>query len=166
MNSRVLKYTKLTNNLTKMMTSVCDLLRDYDPFLSGFRVGALASRLTWIMLYFYGAMTHYASWIFDQTQVNSVAQMHDPSWITFMQSLEDFFTVLATLPEIWLDDGTDILINDTGAQQIIPTEAPLELVAEICLRAHGAVGLGGHPGKTVPSWSLRKPKAGSRPQLT
>lgn len=48
-NSRVLKYTSLTKNLTRMMASVFDLYLD-PPEVENF-----ASRLTWIMLYFYGA---------------------------------------------------------------------------------------------------------------
>ncbi|MCJ1346923.1 hypothetical protein MMC31_005143 [Peltigera leucophlebia] len=154
-NSRVLKYTSLTNNLTKMIASVYNLYRDpvYRPCFVP-EVVNLSSRLTWIMLYFYGAISHYSSWVFGQTQVNSVAQGSGPDWITFLQSLGQFFTVLASLPDIWLAQGTDIVIDDTGQQQIIPAEAPLELVVEICLNVHDAVHHLGDPGKTMLSWSL------------
>lgn len=61
-DSRVLKYTTLTNNLTKMVASVHNLHRDpgYQAFFVP-EVMNVASRLTWIMLYFYGAMSHYSS---------------------------------------------------------------------------------------------------------
>ena len=146
-NSRVLKYTSLTRNLTMMMTSILLLYRDplYQPSFIP-EIMELASRLTWIMLYFYGAMTHYAWWIFGQSQVNSIAQMNGPDWITFMQSLENFFTILASLPHNWLALGTDIIIDDTGQEQIIPAEAPLELVAQIYLNVHDAVNYLGDPG--------------------
>lgn len=166
-NSRVVKYASLTNNLTKMMTSVYNLYRDpkYQPSFVP-EVVNLASRLAWIMLYFYGAMTHYSSWIFSQTQVYSVAQEGGPEWITFLQSLGNFFTVLASLPNIWLDQGTGLVLDDTGQQQIIPAEAPLELVVQIYLIVHDAVNHLTDPGKTMPSWPLSKPKAGSRPELS
>ena len=69
-NSRVLKYTSLMNNLTRMMESVLSLYLHpvYQPSFV-LETVHLANRLTWIMLYFYGAMTHYSSWIFHQTNV-------------------------------------------------------------------------------------------------
>lgn len=165
-NSRVLKYTSLTKNLTMMMASVYRLYRDPKYQTSfGLEVVNLASRLTWIMLYFYGAMTHYSSWIFGQTQVNSVAQIGGPSWITFLQSLHDFFAVLANLPNNWLNPGTEIIIDDIGQQQIIPAEAPLELVSQIYLIVHDEVNHLRDPGKTMLSWSFSKFKAGARPEL-
>lgn len=68
------RRANLTKNLTRMMASVFDLYLDpvYRPFFVP-EVENFTSRLTWIMLYFYGAMSHYSSWIFSQTQVNSVA---------------------------------------------------------------------------------------------
>ena len=162
-NSRVLKYTSLTKNLTRLMASVFNLYLNpmYRPsFVPG--IESLASRLTWIMLYFYGAMSHYSSWIFGQTQVNSVAQRDGPDWITFLNSLGQFFNVLANLPGNWLAQGTDYVIDDTGQQQIIPAEAPLELVAQIYLNVHDAVNHLGDPGKTMLSWSLNSPDIVSR----
>lgn len=166
-NSRVLKYTSLTKNLTRMMASVFDLYLDpvYRPFFIP-EVENFASRLTWIMLYFYGAMSHYSSWIFSQIQVNSVAQRDGPDWITFLKSLGQFFNILAILPDSWLAQGTDYVIDDIGQQQLIPAEAPLELVVQIYLNVHDAVNHLGDPGKTTLSWSLSKPEARSRPELT
>ena len=166
-NSRVLKYTSLTNNLTKMMASVLNLYLDpvYRPSFVLETVD-LASRLTWIMLYFYGAMTHYSSWIFHQTQVNSAAQRNDSDWITFLQSLNNFFAVLASLPSDWLAQGTGVVLDDTEQEQIIPAEAPLELVAQIYLDVYDAFNRLEDPGKTWPSWSLSKLKVGSRLKLT
>lgn len=118
----------------------------------------LASRLTWIMLYFYDAMSHYSLWV-------SVTQRGGRDWIISLQSLDEFFPVLASLPNIWLAQGTDIVIDDSAQQQMIPAEAPLELVAEIHLNVHDAVNHLRDPGKTMLSWSLCKPEAASRPEL-
>jgi hypothetical protein len=89
---RVLKYTSLTKNLTSMMASVLNLYREpaYRPSFTT-DVENLACRLTWIMLYFYRAMSNYSSWIFGQTQVQSMAQMNGPDWITFLQAFTDSF---------------------------------------------------------------------------
>ena len=133
-NSRVLKHASLRNNLTKMMASVYkyDLYRDpdYQPFFSPDVVN-LASRLIWIMLYFYGAMTHSSSWIFGQTQVNSVAQMGGPDWITFLQSSSNFFKFAKHLARPWnrhyyqryqcvsegLDDTVVKVMSETGVSE-------------------------------------------------
>ena len=117
-------------------------------------------------MYFYGAMAHYSSWIFGQTEVNSVAQTGDPDWTTFLQSLGSFFAVLASLPNTWLDLGNRIVLDETGQQQIIPAEAPLELVVQIYLMVHDAVNHLVDPGITIPSYPLSKTKTGSRPELT
>lgn len=166
-DSRVLKYTSLTKNLSNMMLSVWTLYRDprYEQFFVP-ELESLASRLTWIMLYFYGAMTHYSSWIFGQTQVNSIAQRGDPDWTTFVRSLGQFFTVLAKLPTHWLSAGLDVVINNTGQQQIIPTDAPLELVVRIYLFIHDMANDLRDPGKTMASWSLSKLKEVPRSELT
>lgn len=161
-NSRVLKYTSLTKNLTSLMASVFNLYSNPMYRLSFvLAIESLASRLTWIMLYFYGAMSHYSSWIFGQTQVSSVAQRNGPDWIAFLNALDQFFNILANLPGKWLAQGTDHVIDDTGQQQIIPAEAPLELVAQICLNVHAASHLR-DPGKTMLSWSLNSPDIVSR----
>lgn len=97
--------------------------------------------------------------------MNSAAQSGGPHWITFLQSLDEFFTLLASLPKIWLAQGTDNVIDNTRQQQMIPAEALLELVAEIYLDLHDAVNHLGYPGKTILSLSLCKPKAGSKPEL-
>lgn len=161
-NSRVLKYTRLTKNLTSLMRSVLTLYLD-ERFRRSFvpAIESLASRLTWIMLYFYGAMSHYSSWIFGQTKVSSVAQRDGPDWIEFLYALGQFFFILANLPGRWLAQGTDHVIDDTGQQQIIPAEAPLELVAQICLDVVAVSHLR-DPGKTMLSWSPNSPEIVSR----
>ncbi|MCJ1471017.1 hypothetical protein MMC07_009665 [Pseudocyphellaria aurata] len=66
-----------------------------------------------------------------------MAQINDdPDWITFLKSLEMFFSVLTSVPELWLNYGNQVIIDDPGQQQLIPTEAPLELVVQICLMVH------------------------------
>lgn len=117
-------------------------------------------------MYFYGAMIYYSPWIFGQTEVNSVAQTGGPDWTTFLQSLGSFFAVLASLPNTWLDLGTRIVLDNTGQQQIIPPEAPLELVSQTYLMVHDAVNRLMDPGITIPSCPLSKPKAGFKPELT
>lgn len=85
-------------------------------------------------MYFYGAMSHYSLWIFDQTQVISMAQSNGfncQHWITFVESLEKFSSVLENLPESWLQQGNYSVIDEPGQQQIISAEAPLELVVHI-----------------------------------
>lgn len=166
-NSRLLKYASLTNNLTKMMASVYNLYRnpDYERSFDSC-VLFLTSRLTWIMLYFYGAMSHYKSWIFGQTQVESMAQTEGPHWITFKRSLGDFFIVLASLPDIWLEQGINSLINDVGQQQIIPAEAPLKLIVQIFLNVHESIHSLRNPDKTMPFLSLSKFQAESRSELS
>lgn len=162
MNSRVLKYTSLTKNLTRIMASVFHLYYNpvYQPYFNP-KVQILATRLTWIMLYFYGAMSHYSSWIFGQTQVISVAQRNGPDWISFLESLGQFFNILANLPSGWLAQGTAYVIDDTGQQQVIPAVAPLELVAQIYLNVHDAVHHLRDPGKTRLSCSLSNSELGS-----
>ena len=100
------------------------------------------------MMYFYGAMTHYCSWIFNQSQVISVAQTGGRNWTALLESLGDFFTTLANLPSEWLTQGIEYIVNDSGQQQLIPTEAPLELVVQIHLIEHRVAKI---PGKIMPS---------------
>lgn len=149
-NSRVLKYASLTDNLTKMMASVYNLYQDpkYQSFFISEVVNS-ASRLTWIMLYFYGAMSHYSSWISKQTEVNSVAQTEGPDWITFLRNLGNFFSVLASLPKTWLEQGVNSINDDITQVQMIPAEPPLELVVQIYLMVHNAADRIKNPGKNV-----------------
>ena len=167
-NKRVLKYTSLTRNLTKMMASGCY----FDPYtvpmnldlVFDLHIVNLGSRLTWIMMYFYGAMVHYATWIFNQTQVNSVAQTHAESWITFLESLSGLHTLLARLPTAWLRLGLGHIIDDAGQEQIIPAEPPLELVAQIHLFIPHALSHYQNLGMTLLTWSFSKLKKVSRPE--
>ena len=163
-----------------MLASVFDLRRNTYPddlnfgFHSNFDFGSdfdisfsfliLASRLTWIVMYFYGAMTHYSTWIFNQTQVISVAQTQGPDWHAFLASFASLFTLLANLPDDWRRPGNEHLIDDTGQQQVIPTEAPLELVVQIYVARHRAINPLQDLGMTMLSWSFSKLKKGSRPE--
>jgi hypothetical protein len=137
MNSRVKKYDILTNNLSKMLSSVNNLFMDpsFQP-LFGPQELELASRLSWLMLYFYGALTHFALWIVAQSAAKTVAQQGDILWIDFMKSLTNLWNVLDNLPVNWLAQGSNALRPSTQQKQWIPAEAPLALVTQIYLLVH------------------------------
>lgn len=85
--SRVLKCTRLTKILTRMMASVFGFMKiqcSNSSFV--LEVKILAIRLTWILIHFYGAISHHLSWILGQSHANSVAQRNGLDWIIFLHS--------------------------------------------------------------------------------
>lgn len=103
MDSRVKEIASLTENLSRMMASVNRLYMDqrYQPHF-GPQELELASRLSWVMLYFYGALTHFALWLLAQSAVKSVAQRNHSDWSNFVKSLQNLWNVLDNLPINWL----------------------------------------------------------------
>ena len=150
MNARVPKYSSLMSNLTKMTQAVHTLYQTpaFAPFFVNETL-TLACRLTWIMLYFCGAMSHFFAWITTQDEVDSVAQTNHASWSGeggFLPCLGNLFSTVANLPTGWFAQGTAAIREDATQAQTIPCEAPLELVAQICLNVSDAVA----PGLTTP----------------
>ncbi len=101
------------------------------------------------MLYFYGALTHFALWIVAQSAAKTVAQRGHTSWIDFMKSLTNFWNVLDNLPVYWLAQGTNALGFSRQQKQRIPAEAPLELVTQIYLLVHDRRKPLRNPGKIM-----------------
>ena len=144
MNARVERYQKLTTNLTKLLRAVYNLDQNEGPLelhrnrgpLNGDNL-TLATRLTSIILYFYGAMSQYSQWISAQNVTNSAAARNTQAWIDFVQSLKNLFELLTSLPIAWYTNN--VIVDDITADQTIPAEAPLELAVQICLNVRDAV---------------------------
>jgi hypothetical protein len=160
MRSLVQKFTLLATNLTKLMSSIFKFYRsaEYKPAISR-DVIELTVRLTWVMRYWYGGSSHFSMWLLKQTAVKSVAQERAKLWVTFETSRERLWLVLALLPNNWHVEADRILEDSPQRQQIIPSEAPLELAAQIYLLVRDAVNPLQDPGKITPFRSLSKTSA-------
>jgi hypothetical protein len=75
MRSRVEKFTLLATNLTKLMSSIFKFYRsaEYKPAFSR-EVIELTVRLTWVMRYWYGGISHFSMWLLNQTAVISCSR--------------------------------------------------------------------------------------------
>jgi hypothetical protein len=77
-----------------------------------------------------------------------------PIWFDFMQSLGGFVELLISLSKEWTDEGISNVVDKSDQEQLIPAEAPLELVVQIFLNLHDQINHLDNPGKSTVPYSL------------